>query len=199
MPKEIPILFSTPMVEAILEERKTQTRRIMKPQIEVNEFGNLNWFPYQKKGLRLCVNMEPVELNEPFIGLTDYCPHGKVGNVLWVRETWGKMTDSGEWFYIYRTADSWGDAPKEMVKWKPSIFMPKDACRIRLEITDIRVERLQDINEGDAIAEGIDKRNISGNWEHSPVQEFERLWAKINGQESWDENPFVWVIQFKRI
>lgn len=195
-----PILFSTPMVQAILNGSKTMTRRVLKGQA-------LHWTE---------------EFSHEFIAMpeNDLCPYGKVGDVLWVRETsfeFSKYRDfpmfqnaTGD--YVYR-AD--GNCIGEH-KWKPSIYMPKEACRIFLEITSIRVERLQEINDIDATNEGIEVGYAQDNlykkelvthmdylknehkWIHAKLS-FMTLWQKINGKESWDANPWVWVIEFKRI
>ena len=180
--KERPILFKGPMVLAIMDGRKTQTRRVMKdPRIAD-------------------------KLPEKF--LKDLCPYGKVGDRLWVRETWqhteclGTHTSDEELYgYVYRAdGQPWGDY--EGWRWKPSIFMPKVACRIFLEITDVRVEKLRDISQEDAMAEGVDKGYVG------PIEEkayytyrmgFFNIWEDINGVESLDSNPWVWVVEFKLI
>lgn len=128
------------------------------------------------------------------------CPYGKVGDVLWVRETWAKWENG----YIYKV-----DQEKyKKVKWKPSIHMPRAACRIELKITDIRAERLQDINEADAVREGVKREqsfpfNQWLNYESgiyqlpTAVESFKSLWGEINGKDSWEANPFVWAISFE--
>lgn len=184
--KFIPILFSTEMVQAIIDGRKSMTRREVKPQPQFN-------FTNEKHGLGN--------------GWIQQCPYGKVGDVLWVRETWAKNEQDG--MVDYKT-----DYPSEshFFGWKPSIHMPKTACRIWLQITDIRLERLCDITEEDAIAEGVEKQfsslfrelrykdyaNVKDNW-RSAVSSFQSLWASIKGINSWDDNPWVWVISFKQI
>jgi hypothetical protein len=186
-----PILFSTPMVQAILEGRKTQTMRIVKG-INIGENSN-DTVNYSMKSA-MGTNIEKERLGECFFGIGDYCPYGKVGDVLWVRETFG----TGGYFktgWNYKASD---ELPK-YEKWKPSIHMPKSACRIWLQITNIRVERLHDISEADAVAEGINTSKISGDYNHTPVQEFQDLWNSINGKESWDSNPWLWVLEFNRI
>lgn len=179
-PKQRPILFSIPMVEAILEGRKTQTRRIAKLQ------------PFEGEYYMQIATDEFVYVSKNAYSGPYQCPFGKVGDILWVRETWGVCSNlplgTG---YIYK-AD---DYPKYMepCKWKPSIHMPKDACRIFLKITDVRVERLQDISDEDAKAEGV--KTEYGSYRHGFIQ----LWKSINGEESWNANPWVWVIEFERI
>lgn len=181
--RELPILFSTDMVKAILEGRKSQTRRVVKGT-------PLQWLE----------EFTPSFVADPENNL---CPYGKVGDVLWVRERWMKL--------IHRDRESEYGYPTEVhspekLKWKPSIHMPKDIARIWLEVTDVRVERLQDINEEDAIEEGVEQ-NRDGSWHDylEPTRlwqdcakaSFQSLWMKLNGLESWNSNPFVWVISFK--
>ena len=203
---ERPILFSTPMVQAILNGRKTQTRRIVKPQPESIDHAHHKIIPYNGS----------VE----FLHNSLKCPYGKVGDVLWVRETYTKLLP--EHFitslYVYKADCDLGgeEARQDYIKagypyqWKPSIFMPKEACRIRLEITDIRVERLQDISKEDAIAEGIDVKmngihpnyrdyKYSDSWLSNPYWSYNTLWEKINGNGSWEKNPWVWAITFEKI
>ena len=161
--KERPIIFSSPMVRAILDGRKTQTRRDIKEKLMCGEDAHVN-----------------------------NCQYGKPGDRLWVRETFCYHDDLAR--YLYKADGVTG------VKWKPSIFMPRIASRIMLEITGIRVERLQDISEEDAIAEGVDGENeaakIGAEWYEKPKRAYRRLWKSINGTGSWDLNPFVWVIEF---
>ncbi|MFT3992426.1 MAG: hypothetical protein QM680_13560 [Luteolibacter sp.] len=210
--KERPILFSAPMVLAILEGRKTQTRRIVKPQTAILTDEMARGF-----GIR-----PPETANQPVIE----CPHGKVGDRLWVKETW--KTDQ-VWDHlpprgipedqpIYFCADeeATGCVPFDWGKGRPSIFMRRWMSRITLEIASIRVERLDDITNQDAEAEGIisegghlwDCRlnhlewhpdhncNCGGNY---PSFEYRRLWESINGAGSWDENSWVYVIEFNRL
>lgn len=225
--KERPILFSTDMVKAILEGRKTQTRRIIKPR---NESGLFQVGIDKQTGK--VVTIWACDGNEQW----EYdmsCPYGDIGNTLWVRETWSlnpffnetEVHDnedhdiiSNDEPYLYKAKDK----PFEGHKWRPSIFMPRKAARIFLEVTGIRVERLQEINEEDAKAEGIQadfweevKSTVYrdymtdtkgyGNPEVDypvtsfPIDSFKSLWQSINGEESWEENPFVWVIEFKKL
>ncbi len=147
------------------------------------------------------------------------CPYGSVGDILWVRETTAqKLIEYGtheEWKTIYKA-----DNPNEMDRenWKPSIFMPKKACRIFLQITDIKVERLKDISFQDAISEGVENKIIKSEvfktyegfknyypqdiedegYYKSPIDSYKSLWKSINGWNNWEENPFVWAITFKR-
>ncbi len=190
-----PILFSTPMVNAIRKGDKLMTRRIVKENIPIG-----NWDETLK-----------------------YCPY-QVGNILWVRETtcWVMLDhapdllegakERTQFVYKANVHPDWMEYAKEKYgyKWKPSIFMPKDACRLFLEVTDIRIERLTEISEEDAILEGVQKQfstlfnewrfkdyaNVKDDW-RSAVSSFQSLWASINGINSWDENPLVWVYSFK--
>lgn len=220
MPKERPILFSGPMVQAILDGRKTQTRRIMKPQpISLDDsFG-------QAPCVGISNDRAAVQCNELCKVIT--CPYGKTGDRLWVRETFSmKRNDGAEyespWYksdadkYGLMGMDENGPVYIEHLIWKPSIHMPRHASRINLEITSIRVERLQDISESDAIAEGIEPtpgrdghndrwlfKNLRGSLsEYSstayPKDAYRSIWESINGATSWDANPWVWVIEFPR-
>jgi hypothetical protein len=217
--KERPILFQADMVNAILEGRKTQTRRIVKPTKDRNGSG-CHLAPCEIAG----------EVNGGDYGLS---PYGQPGDRLWVRETFqGPLVDQEEmerdptWFKdmsryenpqhcAYRASgDSceYVDPDGDLIqRWKPSIHMPRWASRIMLEIVSVRVERLQDISEADAIAEGC--RALEGcKWhtfaeaeagipmhQHTAKDAFSALWEDINGEDSWDANPWVWVVEFRRI
>lgn len=167
-----PILFSTPMVQAILDGRKTQTRRVIKPQpLDVVTYADQRvWYPEVIK-----------------------CPY-EVGDILWVRET---FTNSEEYPFIFYKAD----ADDVSIKWKPSIFMPKSACRLFLQVKSVRVERLQDITEEDAIAEGAKHGRFYGLGQigGSIREGFFELWETINRKGSVNKNPWVWVIEFEKI
>lgn len=227
-----PILFNTEMVQAILENRKKQTRRVTN-------------HPYFSKE----------ELLEHTL------PKYQIGDVLWVRETWQYLDIQEKWSdeiedYIYKICytykasndirpdgippeehhGNWVVSTKERYDnaeysieseevegrdiWKPSIHMPREAARIFLEVTNVRLERLQDISEADAVAEGINsqimERNILYYEDYcisdalysiihrrfnylNPINSFRSLWKKIDGKESWDKNPYVWVYEFERI
>ena len=199
--KERPILFSAPMVRALLAGTKTQTRRIMKDRYLLG--------------------------GPPEGCLLSGCPYGQAGDRLWVRETWMPCDTSpgGDVAVLYKAsndirpdgvscetfgASKWFFRGNEEVenfrididymdvygeRWRPSIFMRRWMSRITLEITGIRVERLQDISDKDAVAEGISRRAE----EDTPFRAYRDLWSSINGPESWDANPWVWVIEFKRI
>ena len=195
--RERPILFKGEMVRAILEGRKTQTRRVIKP---VQPRADGRW----------PAGRDP---------LPD-CPHGVPGDRLWVRETWepypgGKVVFRADMMFGVKTAP--------LIRWRPSIFMPRAACRLMLEVTDVRVQRVQDISEADAKAEGLkgitkdghtvkygipDRDGFPGtdddgwewqNWNTDPRLAFRRLWDSINKPRGfgWDENPWVWCISFK--
>jgi hypothetical protein len=135
------------------------------------------------------------------------CPYGQPGDRLWVREAWSRDEEDGALFYradvgTGNEADDWQRNIYEGAsgyRWKPSIFMPRWASRILLEVTAVRVERLQDISEADAIAEGAPWAACGAPQEGSHKAGFAQLWESINGPNSWDANPWVWVIEFKRV
>ena len=192
---ERPILFSGPMVRAIIDGRKAQTRRLVKPQPDTNNVADikldLDGFLYVEAG-RWCQR----------------CPYGIPGDRLWVRETWADtMGDPPE--AIYR-AD--GERhPSSALKWRPSIFMPRWACRLVLEVTAVRVERLQKISEADAKAEGcaakdlVTHKGTMGPFDAELTQNaatakeaYRALWNSLNAKRApWASNPFVWVIEFR--
>lgn len=161
-----PILFSAPMVKALLDGRKTQTRRILKPQ----PIG-FDWYDLKCK------------------------PRFKVGDRLWVRETWNNAIGSSDEPYFKATVaedTDWTAEERANLVWRPSIFMPRWASRLTLTVTDVRVERLQDISEEDAIAEGVPAglEHI-----HGPGG-YRDIWETINGAGSWAANPWVVAITF---
>ncbi|MDO8415534.1 MAG: hypothetical protein Q7S87_04920 [Agitococcus sp.] len=200
--KERPILFSSPMVQAILGGRKTQTRRILKHEVESDN----------------CIVIK--KLSPPRINVRDprflqFCPYGVVGDQLWVRETTTEEFMGSTSFTKYVadghiSYDEWSYSKTT----RPSIFMPRNFSRILLEITNVRVERLNDITDTDAIAEGIERLGNEFNcspWRNyrigkvgemdmhcsCPRRSYMTLWESINGAGSWAENQFVWVITFK--
>lgn len=191
---ERPILFSTPMVRAILEGRKTQTRRTIdwvRAVGPVKEFGESVTCGYNY-GMRDSRGRWHEFNKDDLLG---FSPYGLVEEMLWVRESW-RPTEGG---YAYRADHETGMEKRNgSVKWRPSIFMPRAACRLRLCIEDIRVERLQDISEEDAVAEGCSHTgmNCAADEIESARHQYERLWGQINGMDSWGENPWVWVIVF---
>lgn len=197
-----PILFSTPMVQAILELRKNKTRRT-KGLDAINKNPELYRYDGFSKeyGMhyfeRLDENGNPTENYHPI-----ECPYN-LGDILWVRESFHYVSDSETREFIkYGYRADWNDGilthKKNKGIWKPSIHMPKQACRIFLKIKSIRAERLQDINEEDAIAEGAIQYEAATDW-MSAKYGFQMIWETINGKESWCFNPFVWVYEFERI
>jgi hypothetical protein len=198
--KERPILFSEPMVQAILAGTKTQTRRVIKGAEDWDRDARyVRILPIGADG----VAAMPVDQFWRMLGGGIRCHYGQPGDWLWVRET---FMDLGM-VALYR-ADPAASTEAALVApgqpWRPSIFMPRSLSRIMLEITDIRVERLQDISESDAMAEGIvdaadgngfqlaDTTHYTGN----PRDSYFSLWDDINGQGSVEANPWIWVIEF---
>jgi len=197
---ERPILFSAPMVRAILAGTKTQTRRAVKPQPEGRA-----WYP--KPGSSVI----GADLGDLLNKMPGYCPYGQPGDRLYVREKWGTCEafdnvaprDLPGFVAIKYFADNQivGATAGHglMLKSRPSIHMPRRVSRILLKIESVRVERLQDISEADAEAEGClpmfpdDVRGASN------VYAYSRLWESINGRDSWDANPWVWCVEFRRI
>lgn len=211
-----PILFSPPMVQSLLNGRKTMTRRLNGLE-EINKNPNdwqFEWADYcLKKPWRFTqkssINVKSVA-DRSFYQAECKCPYGKTGDILWVRETWKVPNPNGKPNYQYKA--DWDKYNTGVTfKWKPSIFMPKAACRIFLKITDIRVARLQDISNIDAINEGIEITHDYGDGFYSyknynsketsdwevPSLSFMTLWQSINGEDSWNSNPWVWVISFE--
>ncbi|EMK7005605.1 hypothetical protein V9J34_001361 [Salmonella enterica] len=196
------MIFNGEMVRAILEGRKTQTRRPIKwKQTRFTEIGERedgsNW-PWSEDTEKVCDYWHP-------------CPFGAVGDRIWVRETFGwqirrdPLGGTGE-FRVYRatTPDAvrYQTASGEAapMKWVPSIHMPRRASRITLEITDVRVERVRDITEDDAQAEGV----RPACYEITPPEaayrvSFGEVWRNIYGEKSWDVNSWCWVIEFRRL
>jgi hypothetical protein len=188
-----PILFSAPMVRALLGDRKTMTRRAIKkpePTLFPDWFASASWEP----DFGLVVKDHEGKGRGTW---TRECPYGQPGDILWVRETFA--TDDGKTFW-YR-AD--GETYNHGLPWKPSIHMPYKAARIFLQITGVRVERLGTITEGDAYDEGAQEWAAEvvrdGNKFPSVRHAFQTLWESINGKGSWDANPWVWVVEFRRM
>lgn len=214
--RERPILFSAPMVRALLAGSKTQTRRIVKLPHQ-NPLGQ--WEPTTVGGAgMLTTRGETLPLQGAIFhtrtGDGVMCPHGQPGEQLWVREAW--MPDppcDGTWGYTAWAGERIGQiasVPERFqhpsfcnyraswlhgtsgLRWTPGIHMPRWASRITLEISGVRVERLNDCSEADACAEG---------WpadDSDPRQWYAALWEQINGPGSWDANPWVWVVEFRR-
>lgn len=233
--KERPILFSASMVRAILAGRKTQTRRIVKPQVSAWE-PSADWI-----GSNQPSKIHPAPYFDAYNGGPYWCwwdqwnrqgpdwikcPFGKPGERLWVRETWADVRGMGfdakdrpgKMESAYRaeaSAEGLEIAKSYGVKWKPSIHMPRWASRITLEVTGVRVERLQEISETDAIAEGLTRGCKDGklvkygfddwpwqSWQKDPRRAFSYLWGSVQTQPDetgWNGNPWVWVIEFKRM
>lgn len=250
---EKPILYSGEMVRAILDGRKTQTRRVIK---------NPPWLKMDDKSFYAGIALGVSEGME-----FENCPYGRPGDRLWVREAWrpGAWRDDGRIAIDYKASpeltntpwvtipddfdgktfdDLWlewtdellnagsipddegyhhWEAGRSPLRWRPSIFMPRWASRITLQVTAVRVERVQDISEEDAIAEGLDREwcsefvpetgmDVSGfdyrdysdpsgiTWT-SPLESFKTLWDSINAKRgySWDSNPWVWVVEFEQV
>lgn len=120
------------------------------------------------------------------------CPYGNIGDLLYVRETWA-LVNGCDYFYKAGFKPNVVFQNVGELKWKPSIHMPKDAARIWLEITGVRVEALQNISSRDAVLEGMPENG------QPFVGQFKNLWCKINGVGSWDQNPFVWIVEFKKV
>lgn len=223
MTTERPILMKGEMIRAILDNRKSQTRRIVKPQPEEipkhvtrapGEPDPSYWWSGGNAGMM-------IDLRD----MGSFCPQGKPGDRLWCKETFWPA-NQGKTIH-YRADMSPMDAAGFGAMyggWKPSIFMPRKASRLTLEITAVRVERLQDISEADALAEGVEmgrcvctdcdfEVTASGNpgamcpdWgcdgeirKASAKENYELLWESINGKGSWDKNPFVWILEFKPV
>ncbi len=212
--KERGIIFSAPMVRAILENRKTMTRRICKkaslpmkdeePAFAVcaaRESGWIAWFGIP--------DPEIEEFTKKAYAHGFPCPYGQPGEHLWVRETWQIEFHSGFHDIRYKADNAIVDPGTDIYKienrycwkWRASIYLPRWASRILLEITDVRVERLQEISEEDAIKEGmcpIHAREVGcPGSEQGPIDDFAELWDSLNKKFPWSSNPWVWCISFK--
>jgi len=224
--KERPILVSAPMVRALLKGSKTQTRGVVKPQPAGSFLGWIERPIRSRKDppvLRAWFQAGAKEQSSREIT----CPYGSPGDRLWVRETWAVQHEydaaapseigaSARWHYA---------APEDLggLRKRPSIFLPRRGSRILLEITDARVQRLQEISEDNARSEGLSTVTKDGSlwkwgipdadglpgtdddgwpwrdWERSPVAAYRRLWESIHGPCSWDLNPLVWAVSFRRL
>lgn len=213
------MIFNGEMVRALLDGRKTQTRRIVKGTDSAVKFCK-EWNINGEEVFVVLGEKDHTGMN-PVLGAIS-CPFGAVGNRIWVREAFrvhSRATDVATLVYKASERNSWTEQthrvpvavcnkPATPEKWTPSLHMPRWASRILLEITDVRVERLNAINEHDALAEGVAKLR-GGFWKHyqpgwtqhqlSARGSFVTLWKSIYGDESWNSNPWVWVIKFKRI
>lgn len=180
-PRELPILFSIPMVRAILEERKTVTRRLVKLP------GGCDSWPTRAR--------KPEQI----------CPYGGPGDRLWVRETWRPSLQRAD-AYDYAASAEW---PRSGPRWRPSIHMPRRASRITLEVLSVRIERLQQITDEDVFAEGLEM-NAAGSFYaevgdelaefEEPRDAFAALWDGINSHRArWDSDPWVWRVEFRRV
>ncbi|HFK1829500.1 TPA: hypothetical protein ACGW3C_000679 [Pseudomonas aeruginosa] len=218
--KERPILFNDQMVRAILDGRKTVTRRVMKPQPIPSRRGGHHW-PCKVHQSMLHVERELQNGEGCWCGLVEAaCPYGQPGDRLWVRETWAadaqvdaiEPSDLSQGEPIWYPADlsvrQTGCSMISKGRVRPSIHMPRWACRILLEITAVRVERLQDISEEQALAEGVRSEPCDhtrqacadiGCWGDTAKGAFGFLWESLNGEGSWAANPWVWVVEFKRV
>ncbi len=219
---EKPILFSSPMILAILDGCKTQTRRVVKPTQSTPKVAPLRMEPWlidgeqetDDDGLPCWAGYHP---DYPGEAKWFSCPYGGVDHQLWVREA--AIPDFPKEFSYYDW--TWAEVPEEYrspryvqyratfrdpetLRWHPSIHMPRWASRITLRITDVRVERLQEITDNDALAEGITGVLDDGIWSYNghvlPRDGFADLWDSINGKGyPWTDNPFVWVVSFERV
>jgi len=222
--KEYPILFSAPMVKAILEDRKTQTRRVMKPQPSA-DFSPIAVEWYAPTVVDRNGDEQPgADVFGVYGDEEGYrCPYGAPGDVLWVREAWDfrHWGEPGNPFRVIvsygadgfqklcQSPHDWNPMIYNQPRWRPSIHMPRWACRIELEIVSVRAERVQEITRNDAKAEGV-----SNLWKNPPEKEehykrvllnpyvanYSVLWDEINAGRGfgWNVNPFVWVIEFQR-
>ncbi|MCU6666129.1 hypothetical protein [Silvania hatchlandensis] len=211
------MIFNEEMVRALLDGRKTQTRRIMKPQPEVCPRGG-HWWPSNVFKTMLHIEEEMQNGKGGWGGVVgNACRFGDVGDRIWVRETWAEAGAGAPDLKLYRAnypahvPSHYENVPRaEDIRWTPSIHMPRWASRILLEISDVRVERLNSISEEDARAEGVPPAGDllpdypdtyltpAGDFATAKVA-FQRLWQSIYGEESWQANPWVWVITFRRI
>lgn len=230
MKKQLPILFSTPMVQAIIDGRKTQTRRIVNTKhkgwdAQEHELSFTRTLTREvvENGIAKASQVNELVGFHAFFKEQDShlgikCPYGQPGDLLWVRETHDPTGCGGSILYkADYTLLELSQAAKGVFRWKPSIHMKKDYARIWLQVEEIGVERLQDISEEDAKAEGIlplaassaqlathgqlyfdySKPKQLFNEGLPPFWSFNSLWCSINGGDSWEENPWLWVVKYK--
>lgn len=199
--KERPILFSGEMVRAILDGRKTQTRRIVKPQpIEDAQYDEFLLWHGGKRLLDVWYGADYVHSNQAAVerAMEKTSVYGQPGDRLWVKETfYDSRHESKRCPVTYRASVKPDDDVDRDFAWRPSIFMPRWASRITLEITAVRVERLQSITLSDCANEGAPPTHAKDNvWDSTET--YRKLWDSINGKtHSWASNPWVWVIEFK--
>ena len=214
MGRVLPILFNTDMVLAILDDRKTNTRRILKFPKHIQK---------QENGLYTLFTEGTCYENQHLEEIVNYIkPPYQPGNILYVRETWVQIKDVPQWEkfhrpnghpispeeYIYKADNVKVDGILPEIKWHPSIHMPKDAARIWLRVTDVRVERLQDIDDEGAKAEGANWHNgkhvgFEEKMNRSAIDRFKEIWNSTikpgnRNKYGWGANPWVWVIEFER-
>ncbi|MCY1043303.1 hypothetical protein OV208_18445 [Corallococcus sp. bb12-1] len=227
--RERPILFSGLMIRALLDGRKAVTRRLLKPQPAPNapHDGGTTWVYRSKDGLHVpCGTVGHLTVAEK-MGLR--CPYGQPGDRLWVKETWrpeaSSMGHRIGWKLTYAADDAvlFSDLARVDASWRcpkaakngnvTPLFMPRWASRLTLDVAAVRVERLHDITEEDSRAEGVQRLLEANGWrnyEPEPAFEsvsyhltaresFASLWRSINGPESWDANPWVWRVEFRRV
>lgn len=223
-----PILFSAPMVRAILAGRKTQTRRIVKGVVNCDTYRG-PWIAYdgslpEGRAWHFGAGRVKGDPDNFYVFASINCPYGMPGDRLWVREAWNVrglgfgmkprhaalIAAPNAWRYQADDTTGWQHG------WRPSIHMPRAASRITLEITGVRVDRLRDISVDDALAEGIDlaphhpgmyEAVLADNGRGSrivcavddPTEAYRALWNMINGPGFWDANPWVWVVEFRRV
>lgn len=217
-----PIIFSTPMVQALLAGRKTMTRRtkgLENIDFKASEIIESNSWPRQGNFIARFAQDNRAEPAQEIWQVTDIIksPYN-VGDILWVREKFRNTIDcqTGKFHSWHYYADMPEDFHKKHpFRYKPSIHMPKEACRLFLKVKSIRVERLQQITDQDAVAEGIEpisdsefsnvkkwgwrfKNYLRGDSAALPIASFMTLWESINGEGSWNTNPWVWVIEFEK-
>lgn len=209
-----PILFNTEMVRAILDGRKTETRRVIKPQPKMRLCyvfagdGKLRW-SYPSEGTWEFWGEEfkrPESFTEDDAGKL-WTPPCHADDILYIRETWSKLRGQETERFVYKATDSYPFGEKYIAKfkWHPSIHMPKEAARIFLKVTDVRVERLQDISEEGAEKEGVTATSLFEGGENLPaLYWFSGIWNSTIAKQNlhkygWNANPYVWVITFERI
>lgn len=192
-----PIIFSTPMVQAILAGRKTQTRRVVKEDRR-GEWAAVNGVRNNSEyGASVpCYLHRETAVDD--ISRNIMYPNYDVGDILWVRETWSPVQVLPKRYLYKADAENGGEGDGLPIRWRPSIYMPREAARLFLRVTDVRVERVQDISEADAKAEGVTPINDS---ECGYRGAFRELWNALNAKRGYDwyTNNWVWVYTFERI